>query len=71
MLAVVESEATRRGLSNITTTRGPVERLPFANGSFDWVVSRDSAHHWSDLGVGLREARRFLERTGRPFLSTR
>jgi ubiquinone/menaquinone biosynthesis C-methylase UbiE len=35
-----------------------VERLPFADDSFDLVVSRYSAHHWHDFEGGLKEARR-------------
>lgn len=65
MLAVVESEAAKRELSNVTTARGPVEQLPFADGSFDFVVSRYSAHHWSDVHAGLREAHRVLTPAGR------
>lgn len=64
MLAVVEAEATRRGLSNIVTREGPVENLPFDAGTFDLVVSRYSAHHWSDFRAGLREARRVVTAQG-------
>lgn len=65
MLQIVEREAAQRGLSNIATAQGGVEKMPFASGSFDWVVSRYSAHHWSDLRAGLREARRVLAANGR------
>jgi ubiquinone/menaquinone biosynthesis C-methylase UbiE len=65
MLSVVKAEADRRGLSNIVTCEGPVERLPFEAGSFDLVLSRYSAHHWSDFRAGLREARRVLNAEGR------
>jgi ubiquinone/menaquinone biosynthesis C-methylase UbiE len=64
MLAVVKAEADRRGLSNIVTCEGPVERLPFETGSFDLVLSRYSAHHWSDFRAGLQEARRVLTPQG-------
>lgn len=60
MLDVVASAAAERGLANITTERGAAERLPFADASFDFVFSRYSAHHWSDLGLALREVRRVL-----------
>ena len=60
MLNAVGSEAAARGLSNIVPHRGSVERIPFAAGSFDFVASRYSAHHWSDVGTGLAEARRVL-----------
>jgi SAM-dependent methyltransferase len=58
MLDVVADSAARRGLTNLTTRQGPAERLPFADASFDLVVSRYSAHHWRDFEAGLREAAR-------------
>ena len=64
MLDVVASAAAERGLANITTERGAAERLPFADASFDFVFSRYSAHHWSDLGLALREVRRVLKPGG-------
>lgn len=65
MLAAVSAEAARRGLSNIVTRQGAAESLPFADASFDAVLTRMSAHHWSDVGAGLREARRVLKPGGR------
>ncbi|MFD2980389.1 class I SAM-dependent methyltransferase, partial [Klebsiella pneumoniae] len=64
MLDVVASAAAERGLANVTTERGAAERLPFADASFDFVFSRYSAHHWSDLGLALREVRRVLKPGG-------
>ncbi len=60
MLAVVASEAARRGLSNVATVCAAAESLPFADAAFDVVLCRFSAHHWQDLAAGLREARRVL-----------
>lgn len=60
MLEAVRASAAERGLTNITTACGPVEALPFADGSFDFVASRFSAHHWRDVARGLAEARRVL-----------
>jgi len=51
--------------SPLVTTTGTVEALPFADGSFDLVVTRYSAHHWHDVSQGLREARRVLKPGGR------
>jgi len=65
MLAAVSAEARERGIDNVSTTRGAVEKLPFDDASFDVVLTRYSAHHWSDLGAGLREAHRVLRRGGR------
>lgn len=64
MLDVVERAAGERGLRNVTTQQGTVEKLPFGDGSFDVVMSRFSAHHWHDLNAGLREASRVLEPGG-------
>ncbi|VVP66978.1 putative methyltransferase YcgJ [Pseudomonas fluorescens] len=64
MLDVVASAAAERGMDNIRTECGAAERLPFADASFDFVFSRYSAHHWSDLGLALREVRRVLKPGG-------
>jgi ubiquinone/menaquinone biosynthesis C-methylase UbiE len=61
MLAAVAETAKGKGLTNIQTHRASVERLAFADGSFDLVVSRYSAHHWHDFEGGLREARRVAQ----------
>lgn len=65
MLAVVARTARERGFANITTQQGPVEALPFADASFDHVVTRYSAHHWRDVPLALAEMRRVLKPGGR------
>lgn len=70
MLAAVGAEAARRGLKNIETVQAPAENLPFADGAFDCLVSRYSAHHWRDVAAGLREARRVLRPAPRLCSST-
>lgn len=64
MLVAVAEEAQRRGLANLVTECSAVERLPFADASFDIVMSRYSAHHWHGFAAGLREARRVLKPEG-------
>ncbi|MGH8435342.1 MAG: class I SAM-dependent methyltransferase [Pseudomonas sp.] len=64
MLEVVAATAEQRGLGNVRTEHGAAEKLPFADGEFDFVFSRYSAHHWSDLGLALREVRRVLKPGG-------
>ena len=64
MLAIVNSEATQRGLGNIKTHQGVVEKLPFEDAVFDLVVTRFSAHHWSDVPSAIREVRRVLKPDG-------
>ena len=64
MLGVVAAAARERGLANLVTRQGVVERLPFDDQSFDTVLSRFSAHHWLDLDAALREAARVLKPGG-------
>jgi ubiquinone/menaquinone biosynthesis C-methylase UbiE len=40
----------------------PAEHLPFADGSFDVVVSRIAAHHFDDLGTAVGEIARVSNR---------
>jgi len=64
MLALVEREAIQRCLTNITTHLGVAEILPFADASFDLVVTRFSAHHWCNVPAALAEVKRVLKSTG-------
>lgn len=64
MLDAVRNMAAERGLTNVETVNGPAEQLPFADASFDAVVTRFSAHHWHDVAQGLHEARRVLRPGG-------
>lgn len=63
MLDVVRDESSRRGLS-VSTQQGSVESLPFGDDSFDYVVTRYSAHHWIDWQKALCECRRVLKPGG-------
>jgi ubiquinone/menaquinone biosynthesis C-methylase UbiE len=64
MLEVTAAAAKERGLSNISTTQGSVEELPFNGQRFDFVVSRYSAHHWNDVPRALQEVKRVLKPGG-------
>jgi ubiquinone/menaquinone biosynthesis C-methylase UbiE len=64
MLAVVAAEAQSRGHTQIRTSEGPAESLPFPDTDFDLVVTRYSAHHWLDMRRGIHEAARVLKRGG-------
>ncbi len=61
MLDAVARTAAQKGLANIETSQGTAEALPFDAGSFDAVLCRFTAHHWSDFAAGLREARRVIQ----------
>jgi ubiquinone/menaquinone biosynthesis C-methylase UbiE len=65
MLATVAAAAVERGFANIATQHGAAESLPFDAASFDWVISRLSAHHWHDVPRALTEVRRVLKPGGR------
>jgi ubiquinone/menaquinone biosynthesis C-methylase UbiE len=64
MIDLVTNEAKRRDLRNVFTKAGQAEYLPFEDARFDWVCTRYSAHHWTDIRRALREARRVLKRGG-------
>jgi ubiquinone/menaquinone biosynthesis C-methylase UbiE len=65
MLDVVAQAAQQRGLNNIETRQAQAEALPFADASFDIVITRFSAHHWFDVPAGLSEAQRVLRPQGK------
>ncbi|HTI18492.1 MAG TPA: class I SAM-dependent methyltransferase [Trinickia sp.] len=65
MLETVAAAASERGLGTICTRQGAAEVLPFDDASFDWVLSRFSAHHWHDVRPALAEVRRVLKPGGR------
>jgi SAM-dependent methyltransferase len=57
--------AIERSLDNIRFERTTAEKMPFADGSFDRVTSRQSAHHYADVRAALREVARVLSPGGR------
>jgi SAM-dependent methyltransferase len=69
MLAQGERQAQEREIRNIEFRQADVESLPFADESFDLIVSRYSAHHWPHPQQALREFRRLLRPGGRFLLS--
>ncbi len=64
MLVAVAGVASERGLVNVATRLGAAEDLPFPKSSFDFVVSRYSAHHWHGFHEALTEACRVLRPGG-------
>ncbi len=65
MLEVVAAEAQRRGHANITTGQSAAEQLPFADDSFELIVTRYSAHHWRSVPQALAECARVIAPGGR------
>ena len=64
MTDLVAREAEQRNLPNIDTQTGHAEELPFEDAAFDWVCTRYSAHHWTEVRKALRETRRVLKPGG-------
>lgn len=64
MLKAVAEEAQRRVLPQICVCRAVAESLPWADGHFDLVASRYSAHHWHDFERGVAETGRVLKPGG-------
>ncbi len=60
MVESAQSEAGRRGLTNIHFQQCSADDLPFANSSFDVAVSRLSAMFFGDPIVALREMLRVI-----------
>ena len=64
ILAQVGQLADERSLTNIHTRRADVEHLPFADATFDVVISRYSAHHWQHPLQALHQCVRVLKPGG-------
>lgn len=64
MLAAGRRLAAERGLANVEFRRADAGLLPFADGEFDIVTSRLSAHHYPDPQQALCEAARVLKPGG-------
>lgn len=61
MIAQARRNATEAGLDDrVGFTVGDVAELPYADATFDLVVSTMSQHHWRDAAAGVRELRRVL-----------
>ena len=54
-----------RGLAGVTFQRGDAGALPFADRSFDAVITRLSVHHFPDPSLPLREMARVCKAGGR------
>ena len=54
----------RKRLGGMRLEQAAAERLPFADASFDLVVSAMSFDHWADQELGLAECARVLRPGG-------
>ena len=64
MVKTAQSEAERRGLTNIKFEQCAAEKLPFGDNSFDAVVSRLSSMFFADAAAAFRETLRVLKPGG-------
>lgn len=64
MLARTAANAARRGLTQVEPVEADVERLPFADASFDLVVSFTGLHCFPRPAVAVRELARVLKPGG-------
>ena len=65
MVELVAQQATQKGLNNVITQQGAAESLPFADQSFDCIISRYSAHHWHNVAQAMSEIYRVVAQQGK------
>lgn len=65
MLEIGKEQAIAAGLSNLSFVNGFVEELPFAEESFDVVMTRLSFHHFTEMKQPFDEMNRVLKRGGK------
>ena len=64
MMAAAQEKAKRLGFANVTFTQGDVGALPFADESFDIVLSLNGFHAFPDKEAAYRETFRVLKKGG-------
>ena len=64
MMASAQEKAKRLGISNVAFTQGDVGALPFADESFDIVLSLNGFHAFPDKEAAYRETFRVLKKGG-------
>ena len=69
MLALARANLDGQNYRNCALKRSPVEKLPFANASFDVVLSHMVLHFLNDPERAIREAARVLRPRGRLILA--
>ena len=64
MMAAAREKANRLGIANVAFTQGDVGALPFADESFDIVLSLNGFHAFPDKEAAYRETFRVLKKGG-------
>jgi len=57
---IAEAKAASAGPLRLRFMTGVAERLPFAEGTFDLIVTTTSFDHWADQRVGIAELARVM-----------
>ena len=65
MMASAQEKAKRLGIANVAFTQGDVGALPFADESFDIVLSLNGFHAFPDKEAAYRETYRVLKKGGK------
>lgn len=65
MMQAGRSVAEERGIGHLRFVQADVHALPFADGSFERVVSRIAPHHFSDIRLAVHEMARVTAPGGR------
>ena len=64
MLRAASTVAQERGLYNLAFEAADAEALPYDDATFDAVTCRIAAHHFSDVGEGVRQMARVTKAGG-------
>jgi ubiquinone/menaquinone biosynthesis C-methylase UbiE len=65
---IKKAVASSASYSNVYFRRSDVEKLPFDNGFFDFIICTNAFHHFSKPEKAVREARRVLKPKGKIYI---
>jgi len=65
---IEQAEASSASYTNVHFRKSNVEELPFRNNFFDFIISSNAFHHFSNPEKKLREAHRVLKPKGRVYV---
>jgi len=71
MLAEARKLVEARSITNVRLCLADIHHLPFADGSFHLITCRRAAHHFSSIGLALKEMKRALRAGGRLVIDDR
>jgi SAM-dependent methyltransferase len=63
-------DIARQRFPGLPWMKGVAEALPFGDAAFDGILASLTLHHWQDMGAGLKEAGRVLQKGGRMVMFT-